>query len=143
VPVSLAQAQNDQGNPAVVSALRRDPGAGYLFETQGAFFTGMQSSVAGAGLSSKVKILSSTGSVTDQTDVKDGTEAVTTGVALQYQGWLEVDAIARHLEGMTVEPGDGGSPAQLLTEATAFSPSISHDSPGDFAEAIKALWHVG
>jgi ribose transport system substrate-binding protein len=143
VQVSLAQGLGDQGDPVVASALRRAPQDTYLMETEGGFFDGMTTALSSAGLSSKVKIVSITGSVNDQTNIKDGTEAATTGIALSYQGWMDVDAFARHLEGMTIPVGDGGSPVPLLTGQTSFTPAMSYDEPAEYAALMKALWHVG
>jgi ribose transport system substrate-binding protein len=143
VQVSLAQALGDQGNPVVVSALRRDPRDTYLFESQGGLFTGMTSALSSAGLGGKVKIMSVTGSVDDEANIKNGTEAATTGIATSYQGWMDVDALARHLEGMPIPAGDGGSPVPLLTQQANFTPSMSYNEPADYAARMKALWHVG
>jgi ribose transport system substrate-binding protein len=142
VQVSLAQGLGDQGDPVVVSALRRAPQDTYLMETEGGFFDGMTTALSSAGLGGKVKVMSITGSVVDQTNIKDGTEAATTGIALSYQGWMDVDAFARHLEGMPIPAGDGGSPVPLLTQQTSFTPAMSYNEPADYAARMEALWHV-
>ena len=143
VQVSLAQGLGDQGDPVVVSALRRAPRDTYLMETEGGFFDGMTTALSSAGLTGKVKIMSVTGSVDDQTKVKDGSEAATTGIALSYQGWMDVDAFARHLEGMPIPAADGGSPVPLLTQQSNFTPAMSYNEPADYAARMTALWHVG
>ncbi len=57
--------------------------------------------------------------------------------------WKAVDVALRYAQGMSVEPGDGALPLQLLTKETVGSPQDSIDRPEDYEQQFKKLWKVG
>jgi ribose transport system substrate-binding protein len=143
VNLDLAQALGNQGNSLVVTALQRDPAIKYVVEDDGAFFTGLSSSLAAAGLAGKVKIGSGFGAAPNLSAVKSGTETVTTGNSAIIAGWLTVDAALRHLEGMSYPAGYGNPPTQLLTKTNNWTLGSSYTQPANYVSLFEQLWKVG
>lgn len=141
---TIPQISSGQSVPAIVAALQKDPSIKYVITCDGPFIDGLPSALAAAGLAGKIKVAGQSGDVENLTDVKAGTEAAFTGLALHYSGWLMVDAALRHLEGIAFDPnGDGGLPKQLLTTSVSFTASTSYDEPSNYPEQFKKLWLVG
>jgi ribose transport system substrate-binding protein len=143
IQLTVAQALGNQGNPVVVNALRRNPGIKYVVGADGAFLTGLSSSLASAGLQGKVKIATGFGDIANETAIKGGGEAVTTGNPSLLAGWFVVDAALRQLEGMTYPAGYGALPNQLLTATDTWSVGSSYNEPANYATLFKQLWKIG
>ena len=143
IQLTVAQALGNQGNPLVVNALRRDPSIKYVVGVDGAFLTGLSSSLSSAGLQGKVKIATGFGDVANETAIKGGSEAVTTGNPSLLAGWFVVDAALRHLEGMTYPAGYGALPNQLLTTTDTWSVGSSYNEPASYATLFTQLWKIG
>jgi ribose transport system substrate-binding protein len=143
IQLTVAQALGNQGNPLVVNALRRNPSIKYVVGVDGAFLTGLSSSLSSAGLQGKVKIATGFGDVANETAIKGGDEAVTTGNPSLLAGWFVVDAALRHLEGMTYPAGYGATPNQLLTTSDSWSVGSSYNEPANYATLFKQLWKIG
>lgn len=139
---TVADATGSQLTQATVSALQRDPSLDYAVVVDGAFFDGLPSALAAAGLKGKVKIAGQAGDPVDLAAVKSGTMSAFTGLSAILGGWLMVDAAARHAEGMTIPTGDGGLPTQLLVKGGSFAVSASYDEPSNYASLFKKLWRV-
>jgi ribose transport system substrate-binding protein len=142
IQLNAAQALGNQGNSLVVTALQRNPSIKYVVEADGAFLGGLSSSLASAGLSSRVKIGSGFGALTNMDAIKAGDETVTTGNAQVIAGWLLVDAALRHLEGMAYPAGYGSLPTQLLTKDDNWQVAGSYNYPPNYQELFKKLWTV-
>jgi ribose transport system substrate-binding protein len=128
--------------PTIVSALQRDRSIKYVAAGNGPFVEALPAALAAAGLDD-VKITAAAGDVKNLTDIQTGKLAAATGLALQYSGWLMLDIVLRHLEGTSFDPdGDGGLPAQLLTNDQDFAISNSYDQPADYADQFKKLWQL-
>src|SRR5581483_2973012 len=101
----------------LVSALRSNPSANYLVFDDGPFADGVTSALAAAGLD-KVKVI---GEAADQAGIaalKNGTEAAWTGFDPSYQAYLDMDAMFRDAEGMTVPVSqEANQPTQVLTKS--------------------------
>jgi ribose transport system substrate-binding protein len=139
---TIPQVLGGQVVQTVVAAVQKDPSIDYVVTSDGPFITGLPSALAAAGLT-KVKIAGETGDVENLTAVKTGKEPAFTGVALHYSGWLMIDIVLRHMQGMDYEKdGDGGLPTQLLTNDVNFQVQNSYDKPADYADQIKKLWLV-
>jgi ribose transport system substrate-binding protein len=127
----------------LVSALRANPSANYLVFDDGPFADGIQSAVAAAGFSGKVKII---GEAADQAGIaalKSGQETAWTGFDPQYQAYEMMDSMLRDAEGMPVSQTiEGVQPTQLLTKQTVGSIS-NWSQPTDALAQFKTLWHVG
>jgi len=140
---TVAEQGNNQITPAVVSALQRDPSIKYVVGTDGVLFPGLPTALQSGSITG-VQVASGDATVENEQDVMSGTETAFVPTNFEYLGWLAVDAVARHLEGMTIAGGDdGGMPEQLLTKATTHAASESADIPADFRNEFKTLWHVG
>jgi ribose transport system substrate-binding protein len=142
IQLNAAQALGNQGNSLVVTALQRNPNIKYVVEADGAFLGGLSSSLASAGLSSRVKIGSGFGALTNLDAIKAGNETVTTGNAEIIAGWLLVDAALRRLEGMSYPAGYGSLPTQLLTKTDNWQVASSYNYPPNYQELFKKLWLV-
>jgi ribose transport system substrate-binding protein len=127
--------------PAVVSQLRRDPSIKYVLSTDGAFIGGLSAALKTAGLTG-IKIASARPDITNEADVKAGTEAMTIGYADIPGCWLAVDAAARYLLKMPIPAGEGNLPAQLFTTANIGTPAATLYAPSDYAAQFKTLWHA-
>jgi hypothetical protein len=58
-------------------------------------------------------------------------------------GWMAVDSIARAAEGMTVLPGDGGAPSQLLVKNNIQSTNLlDYALPPNYQQEFKTLWKL-
>jgi ribose transport system substrate-binding protein len=143
IQLTVAQALGNQGNPVVVNALRRNPDIKYVVGVDGAFLTGLSSSLSSAGLQGKVKIATGFGDVANETAIKAGNESVTTGNPSLLAGWLTVDAALRHLEGMPYPAGYGALPNELLTSTDTWSVGTSYNEPADYATLFEQLWKIG
>jgi ribose transport system substrate-binding protein len=139
---SVADSENGQLVSATMARLQADHSIHYAITVDGPMFQGLPSALSAAGLSSSVKIAGQGGGAVNLADVKTGTEAAYTGGALTSGGWLVIDAMLRHLEGMPIADGDGGLPTQLLTTGGDFAVTPSYDEPGDYAAQFEKLWHV-
>jgi ribose transport system substrate-binding protein len=141
--ITIPQLEGGQLVPAVVSALQKAPSTKYIVSVDGAFLAGLPAALSSAGLSGKFKIVSASASTENEQDVKSGLERATMGDGgFQYGGWLDIDVVLRHLEGMKITPGDGGFPTPLLTKANVGTPSPDDNVPSNYAQQFKKLWKV-
>jgi ribose transport system substrate-binding protein len=141
--ITIPQLQGGQLVPAVVSALQKAPQTKYVVSVNGAFLAGLPAALSAAGLSGKFKIVSASASTANEQDVKSGVERATMGDGgFQYGGWLDVDVVLRHLEGMKIVPGDGGFPTPLLTKANVGTPSPDDNVPANYPQQFAKLWKV-
>jgi ribose transport system substrate-binding protein len=139
---SVADSEDNQLISTTVAKLQADRSIHYAITVDGPMFQGLPSALSAAGLSGTVKIAGQGGGAVNLANVKSGTEAAYTGGALTSGGWLVIDALLRHLEGMPVPEGDGGLPTQLLTTGGDFAVAPSYDEPSGYAAQFEKLWHV-
>jgi ABC-type sugar transport system substrate-binding protein len=144
VQLSTDQITNNGGNDLVVSSLRRNPGVDYLYIVDGLFFDGLSSSLSAAGLGANVTIASDFGNVQNETEVLGGEEGATTGVPTEIEGWYAVDAVVRHMAGMSYPADYGVPPTQILTKDNRGSWKVdqSFQVPASYPEIFKHLWGV-
>lgn len=139
----IAAVEAGQLNGLITSALRKDPSTKYLIVVDGAFIDTLPSSLSAAGLTGSVKIAGAWGDAVTETLTKQGTMDAFTGFATEYHGWQAVDAISRHLEGMSLpDSSEGSLPDQLLTKSTIQAPSDSYNYPANYPQQFESLWHV-
>jgi ribose transport system substrate-binding protein len=137
--ITLAQVQNNSVTSAVVSALQKDPSIKYVFQADGDFGAGMVQALKGAGLNG----ITSAGISplpADEQNIANGSSGSWLIVSVIISGWVAVDAAARHILGMTIPPGDGGIPYQLLTKDNIGTPSADLVKPVDYASQYANLW---
>ena len=137
---TIAQATSGQGPSKIVSALQRDPSAGYVVTDDATWIDGLPSALSAAGL--HVKVAGESGDVQALTAVKSGTESAFTGLATIPGAWTMLDAALRYVEGMPVPAEDAQLPVQLLTAGVPFTVSNSYNLPSNYQELWKALWKV-
>lgn len=127
---------------SVVSAAQRNPQAKYVITSDGAFVAGLPAALSAAGLGGKIKIGGAFPDATNLTGVKNGTENAFTGIAYLYSGWLMIDSLLRHQQGMAFT-ADNPLPTQLLTKDVDFKISTTYDVPESYITQFKQLWHIG
>jgi ribose transport system substrate-binding protein len=144
INLPVDEAFNNQGNPIIVSAVRRDPQINYVVTVDGSVFNGLSTALASAGLTGKATIASAIGDTQNETEILRGTEGATTGTPNVIAGWMAMDAALRHEEAMSYPAGYGMPPLQLLTKANASMWKVSDnlDTPANYVSIFKRLWHV-
>jgi ribose transport system substrate-binding protein len=142
VDVTLAQVGSGGVVPAVISALQRNPGVKYVVTVQGEFTQGIGAAMSAAGLTG-VKLLGINPAKFNQQDLSTGAASAFTLLPFHVMAWKAVDVALRYAQGMTVAPGDGPLPLQLLTKETVGTPQDSIDRPEDYQAQFKTLWKVG
>jgi ribose transport system substrate-binding protein len=138
---SLTEIGNNQIVPSVVSAVQRDPSVDYVLSADGAFISGLASSLNNIGRGS-VKIAGGDPDISDEQNLLTGTESAWVGQAYQELGWQVMDATLRHLEGMPIPVGDGGWPLQLIVKANVGTPNNSLQAPTNYQAQFEKLWGV-
>ena len=75
-----------------------------------------------------------------------GSEMACVGYPYVVSGWIAVDTILRHVEGMPIPASDGGFPRPLLLmkqNSSDWKPAVTTDEPADYAALFKQLWKLG
>lgn len=146
--LTLSQLTNGQVPQIIAAQVRRDPSIDYVLATNGQFVDTLPEAFKSVGVTG-VKIATTTSSATTIASIADGTIAAGTTLGSRYEGWMAVDAAIRASMGLPQEPVlEDGSPSRLVTNAKglnadALDPSGSYDTPVDYTEQFKTLWHVG
>lgn len=143
VNATIPQVFGGQTVQPLISAIQKDPSIDYVITSNMPFVSGIQAQLAAAGLENKVKIAGESADVEGLTLIENGTYDATTGLALNYTGWLMLDMALRHEQGLPIPADGGGLPKQLLTPEVDFDIQESYDKPSDFREQFKKLWQVG
>jgi ribose transport system substrate-binding protein len=141
LPMTYTDATGGAIPGQAVAKLQQDPSLNYVILPQGTFANGLPAALAGAGLQNRVKIAGQAATVQNLADIKNGTEAAWTLSNLSIDSWYAVDAVIRHVEGMTFDPNTG-APDQLLTRDVPFGIEQSLPQPADYQAQFKKLWHV-
>jgi ribose transport system substrate-binding protein len=127
--------------PAIVAALKRDPGIKYVISTNGDFIDGLAPAIQSAGLSG-IQIGSTGGGIVNEQDILAGKESATLPWPGGIEGWGIIDAVARDSEGMTVPDGDSNLPIQLLVKSNVGTPTESLVEPANYEKQYEKLWKV-
>ena len=138
---TLQDVESGALNGQIVAALQRDPTIKYVVSPQGGFIAGLPAALAAAGLKN-IKIASTGSSSANMADVNTGTETATIGGAFQVGGFEMIDIDLRHLEGMSVDPYDGGLPKKLIVQSSGITPANDYPPIDPFISQFKALWKV-
>jgi ribose transport system substrate-binding protein len=125
----------------IVAALQRDPSIKYVISVQGGFLGGLHSAMKAAGLQD-IKLVAACATTENLAAVKAGTETAMIGGAFQVAGFQIIDVVLRHLQGMTVDPYDGGLPKQLLVKSSTFKVASDYPAIAPFIPEYKALWRI-
>jgi ribose transport system substrate-binding protein len=129
---------------AVVSVLQKNPDTNWLIFSLGVLETGVLPALKSAGLASKVSIGGITPAQSNLAEIKAGQDEVWSGFSTPIEGWMYIDALARHFVGDPQVPA--GVPNQLITPdniATIVTGSNGYYVGfGGYADAFKKLWGV-
>jgi ribose transport system substrate-binding protein len=140
---TLTDADNNAIVPDIVSDIQRDPKITYVVAAFAAYITGLRAALSGADLSSSIKIAAAQGTIIDQKAILAGTESVTTPSQLRYMGWMSVDAVLHHLEGMPITSVAQSVPNLLLTKSNIGTPQNDYVTPSSYEAQFKKLWLLG
>jgi ribose transport system substrate-binding protein len=140
---TLPQVDAGQLVPAVVSAVKRNPGISYIVAVNATFVTELPSALKAAGLAGKYKIIAGKSGALDQQQVLNGTKLTVINSPLTMGGWQDIDMAIRTVMHLPIPQGDHDVPAVLLTKANIGTPSDSYDVPADYAAQFEKLWQVG
>lgn len=141
--VTLPQLVGGQLVPAVVNAVKRNPGISYIVAVNATFVTQLPSALQAAGLAGKYKIIGGKSGALVQQQVLNGTELAVINSPLTMGGWQDVDMAIRKVMNLPIPQGDQVVPTVLLTKANIGTPSESYDVPVDYAAQFEKLWQVG
>lgn len=130
-----------EANGLLVSAVQKNPDIEYVITSDGALNPGLGAALSGAGIEGK-PIAGALGTEINQTEIQAGEANAFTGQNFDYYGWLLLDAILRHEQGIEIAPGNGGMPHQLFTEDNIEAPSENMAAPVNFEEEFETLWQV-
>jgi ribose transport system substrate-binding protein len=126
----------------MVSALRKNPDANYLAFDVGPFAGGIDSALAAAGLSNKVKIIGEAADEAAMSALKTGKHAAWTGYDPVYSTYVMMDAMFRDSLGMPIDEAKAGvQPTQILTKANV-GDATTWGAPKDALDQFKKLWQL-
>jgi ribose transport system substrate-binding protein len=130
----------------MVSALRSNQDANYMGFDVGPFASGVDSALAAAGFSGKVKIIGEAADEAAIAALKAGKHAAWTGFDPVYSTYVAMDAMFRDAEGTPqIDPKVAGvQPTQILTPSNikqAVGSSTTWTQPTSALDQFKKLWH--
>ena len=127
----------------MVSALRSNPDADYVGFDVGPFAAGIDSALAAAGLTDKVKIIGQAADEAAIAGLKSGKHAAWTGFDPVYSTRVMMDAMFRDSLGMPIDQKKSGlQTTQILTPDNVGDIS-TWSEPKDALDQFKALWQLG
>jgi ribose transport system substrate-binding protein len=128
----------------MVSALRKNPDANYIGFDVGPFAAGIDSALAAAGMTGKVKIIGEAADEAALAALQSGKHTAWTGFNPVYSTYVAMDGMLRDSLGMPIDQDKAGiQPTQILTKDNV-SPVINSDKqwlePSDALDQYKKLW---
>jgi ribose transport system substrate-binding protein len=128
----------------MVSALRKNQDANYMAFDVGPFANGVDSALAAAGLSNKVKIIGEAADEAAIAALKSGKHTAWTGFDPVYSTYVMMDAMFRDSLGMSIDQQKAGiQTTQILTHDNvnaAVGDSPTWSQPTDALDQFKKLW---
>jgi ribose transport system substrate-binding protein len=126
----------------MVSALRKSPDTNYLAFDVGPFAGGIDSALAAAGLSNKVKIIGQAADEAAIAALKAGKQTAWTGFTPVYSTYVMMDAMFRDSLGMPIDQAQAGlQPTQILTKDNV-GDITTWGEPKDALDQFKKLWQL-
>ena len=143
--ITYPQLLNQQINPAVISELRKTRSINYVIALSGTWVEGLAGQLQASGLTNQITIGAALARQDNMADLLAGKAKVFTSQAEYVQAWMALDAALRLAEGspVSLDLYEQGPAIQVLTKENVGAPSASWDSPKDYAQQFKQLWHVG
>jgi ribose transport system substrate-binding protein len=130
----------------MVSALRKNSDANYMAFDVGPFANGVDSALAAAGLSNKVKIIGEAADEAAIANLKSGKHTAWTGFDPVYSTYVMMDAMFRDAEGMPIDQDKAGlQPTQILTKdnvGDTVGDNPTWGEPKDALDQFKQLWKL-
>jgi ribose transport system substrate-binding protein len=130
----------------MVSALRSSPDSNYMAFDVGPFANGINSALAAAGFSNKVKIIGEAADEAAIAALKSGTQTAWTGFSPIYSTYVMMDAMLRDAEGSPIDAKQSSiQPTQILTHdniTSTVGSSSEWNEPKDGLDQFKKLWQV-
>jgi ribose transport system substrate-binding protein len=130
----------------MVSALRKNQDANYMAFDVGPFANGVDSALAAAGLSNKVKIIGEAADEAAIANLKSGKHTAWTGFDPVYSTYVMMDAMFRDAEGMPIDQDKAGlQPTQILTKdnvGDTVGDNPTWGEPKDALDQFKQLWKL-
>jgi ribose transport system substrate-binding protein len=130
----------------MVSALRSNSSANYMAFDVGPFANGIESALAAAGFSNKVKIIGEAADEAAIAGLKSGKQTAWTGFNPVYSTYVMMDAMFRDVEGMPIDVTKAAlQPTQILTKdnvSATVGSSSTWLEPKDALAQYKKLWHL-
>ena len=127
----------------MVSALRSNPDANYVGFDVGPFAAGIDSALAAAGMSDKVKVIGEAADEAAIASLKSGKQTAWTGFDPVYSTRVMMDAMFRDSLGMPIDQEKSGlQTTQILTPDNVGDIS-TWSEPKDALDQFKALWQLG
>jgi len=130
----------------VVTYLLAHPSVNYLFFDFSNEVDGVPAALASAGLSGKVKIVTTDTTATESEYLIHGQEAAAAGIPWPEMLWDAVNVIVRAHMGLPIAPAvDMSFPRMILTGQNLPSAALSGMFPlvANFRSFYEAAWHVG
>jgi ribose transport system substrate-binding protein len=125
----------------MVSALRSNSDADYLAFDVGPFANGIDSALAAAGLSGKVKIIGEAADEAAIAALKSGKHTAWTGFDPVYSTYVMMDAMFRDSLGMPIDQNKAGlQTTQILTKDNVGNVGSTWSEPKDALDQFKKLW---
>jgi ribose transport system substrate-binding protein len=130
----------------MVSALRSNSSANYMAFDVGPFANGIDSALAAAGFSGKVKIIGEAADEAAIAGLKSGKQTAWTGFNPVYSTYVMMDAMFRDVEGMPIDVQKSAlQPTQILTHDNVTA-TVGNSStwlePKNALDQYKKLWHI-
>jgi ribose transport system substrate-binding protein len=127
----------------MVSALRSNKDADYLAFDVGPFANGIDSALAAAGLSGKVKIIGEAADEAGIAALKAGKHTAWTGFDPVYSTYVMMDAMFRDALGMPIDQEKAGlQTTQILTKDNVGDIGSTWAEPKDALDQFKKLWNA-
>jgi len=124
----------------MVSALRSNPDADYVGFDVGPFAAGIDSALAAAGMSDKVKVIGEAADEAAIASLKSGKQTAWTGFDPVYSTYVMMDAMFRDSLGMPIDAEASGlQTTQILTKDNVGDIS-TWSEPKDALAQFKKLW---
>jgi ribose transport system substrate-binding protein len=124
----------------IVSYLQAHPNVNYVFLGITDLLSGVPEALQGAGLAGKIHVLSNSGSLLP---VKGGQIEVNVPDDVMI-GWLMMDAVARHVEGVALPQAQYSNvPSRYVTKENVGSQNVPYVGVANYQELFKKLWDVG
>jgi ABC-type sugar transport system substrate-binding protein len=146
LPVTVDDVGAGKVPSKIIAALQSHPGTNYLELAFSDLGLGVPQALAGAGLSSQVKVVGVQSDKNALQGIGDGKIAAWTAQAQGFAGWLSLDAMARLSEGMplTSYQKSGQLPSWVVdskTQAQTLLNGVGEwPGPAGYQQKFSALW---